>query len=61
MPALIALLPTLLSGIREAVNVISAIRSAARQTGELTPEEDAKLQADLDQMFARPEWAVRKD
>jgi len=60
MPALIALLPTLLQGIREAVTVISAIRSAAHQTGELTAEEDAAFQAQLDEMFKSPEWTPRK-
>lgn len=59
MPALIALLPTLLSGIREAVTVINSIRAAARQTGELTPEQDAEFQAKLDAMFASPEWEPR--
>lgn len=59
MPALIALLPTLLQGIREAVSVINAIRAAARQTGELTPEQDAEFQAKLDATFASPEWKPR--
>jgi hypothetical protein len=60
MPALIALLPTLLSGIREAVTVIAAIRAAARQSGELTAAEDDKLQADLDAMFESEHWKPRK-
>tara|TARA_R110000822_G_scaffold21917_3_gene69345 strand:- start:1773 stop:1955 length:183 start_codon:yes stop_codon:yes gene_type:complete len=60
MPALIALLPTLLQGIREAVTVISAIRAAARQTGELTADEDAAFQSQLDAMFASDEWQPRK-
>jgi hypothetical protein len=59
MPALIALIPTLLSGIREAVSVINAIRAAAKQSGELTPEQDAEFQKQLDEMFARDYWKPR--
>jgi len=59
MPALISLIPTLLSGIREAVNVINAVRAAARQTGELTPEQDAAYEAELKQMFSQPHWQPR--
>jgi hypothetical protein len=59
MPALIALIPTLLSGIREAVSVVNAIRAAARQTGELTAEQDAEYQKQLDEMFSRDYWKPR--
>ena len=59
MPALISLIPTLLSGIRETVNVINAIRAAARQTGELPPEQDAAYEAELKQMFSQPHWQPR--
>jgi hypothetical protein len=59
MPALISLIPTILSGIREAVSVINAIRAAAKQSGELTPEQDAEFQKQLDEMFARDYWKPR--
>lgn len=59
MAALISLLPTLLSGIREAVNVINAIREQARKTGELSPEQDAAYEAELRQMFQDPHWKPR--
>ena len=59
MPALIALIPTLLSGIREAVSVVNAIRAAACQSGELTAEQDAEYQKQLDEMFARDYWKPR--
>ena len=59
MPALIALIPTILSGIREAVSVVNSIRAAARQSGELTSEQDAEYQKQLDEMFSRDYWKPR--
>lgn len=56
MTALITLIPTLLSGIREAVNVVNAIRTAARQSGEMTAEQDAAYELELRQMFGQAHW-----
>ncbi len=59
MPALLTLLPTLIEGVKGAVTVINTIREQARKDGELTPEEDAKYQAQLDEMFTREYWKPR--
>ncbi len=59
MSALLTLLPTLIEGVKGAVTVINTIREQARKDGELTPEEDAKYQAQLDEMFTREYWKPR--
>lgn len=60
MTALLALLPVALEGIKGAVNIFNTIREQARRTGELTPEEDAKWAAQLEEMFGRDYWRPRE-
>jgi hypothetical protein len=38
---------------------VNAIRAAARQSGELTSEQDAEYQKQLDEMFSRDYWKPR--
>lgn len=59
MPSLISLIPTLLSGIKELVQIVNSVRSAARQSGELTPEQDAAYADELAKLFAQPHWRPR--
>ncbi len=59
MSALLTLLPTLIEGVKGAVTVINTIREQARKDGELTPEEDAKYESQLDEMFTREYWKPR--
>jgi hypothetical protein len=59
MTALLVLLPTILEGIKGATTLFNTIREQARKTGELTPEEDAKYQAQLDELFSRDYWKPR--
>ncbi len=59
MTALLTLLPIALDGIKGAVSIFNTIREQAKRTGELSAEEDAKYQAQLDEMFTREYWKPR--
>lgn len=59
MSFLLTSLPGIISAIKELVTLANRIRAAARQTGELTPEQDAAYQAELDAMFAQDHWKPR--
>lgn len=54
-----ALIPLLISGAGELVKTINGLRQAARQAGELTPEQDAAYAAQLATMFSQDHWQPR--
>jgi len=59
MSFMLSTLPSIISAIKELVDLSQRIRAAARQTGELTAEQDAAYQAELDAMFSRDYWQPR--
>lgn len=54
-----ALIPLLISGAGELVKTINGLRAAARQSGELTPEQDAEYERQLATMFSQDHWNPR--
>jgi hypothetical protein len=56
LSAIIALIPSVVSGITSLVNWIQTIRTAAQQTGAWTPALEAQYQAMLQSAASAPEW-----
>ena len=50
LPSVIALLPYVTQGVTALLNLIASIRTAAKQTGEWTPELEAQWVAMLFQL-----------
>ncbi|MBM4223661.1 MAG: hypothetical protein FJ167_02480 [Gammaproteobacteria bacterium] len=56
MSFMLSTLPSIISAIKELMDLSQRIRAASRQSGELTVEQDAAYQAQLDAMFAQTHW-----
>jgi len=54
--AILALLPTLISSVGEGYTLIQKITEAAKQSGELTPEQEAQLDAHIADLESKPWW-----
>lgn len=46
-----------ISAVRAGIEYVEKLRAAARQTGELTPEQDAAFAKELADMRKDPAWA----
>ena len=55
------MLPIIAAGITlisQLVNYVGGLRAHARRTGELTPEQDAEFDAEIQRVIAQDHWKI---
>ena len=57
--ALLALLPSLISGAEEIYNLIESITTSLKQSKELTPDQEAALDAHIADLESKDWWKVQ--
>jgi hypothetical protein len=54
--AILALLPSVISGVQSTIEYIKKVRETAKQTGEWPQEIEDQFQASIDAMSDDPAW-----
>ena len=56
LPGVIALIPTISSGVQSIIALVNSIRKAAQQSGEWTPDLDRQFMDALIATATDPKW-----